>query len=745
MCYHSQVMMPFMLNRDLRPPRKHTLKGRSFLVLFFSSALISAVFSLTPAAVFAFCDSPPLHTISINAPKGILINPLTRITIDDVMRLFIKGFPKASIHLNDSTADVQIVLPEIRPDRQAKQSAITFPRPYHKLSYPDHAYEWRSFVKDGRTILKLDTSSYQGVSFGLYGLLQERLGFRFYHPKQTIIPSHIVWPLAAVFRWKAIPRFDKKGFHIHTLHPIELTEQIENADYPHAIEDVREYLDWLARNQQNLFQFFLLRDVDRSRWISHAKAFTDYAHSRGILVGVEVSLSMLQQKAFQLVKLLRPWPYQRQAESALAWLMPVPWDFVTVDFSMGEYQPDLGTSMPGMRDSVVREIAERYNRKIMLTTHVIRGDDHQVNVMPDVRAGMLIHTVMCYSVDEPRAPVYGNANQRHMLARAQEEVQNRETWYWPESAYWVAFDNSVPLLLLPYLDARWSDMRTMEQVGVQGHLTFSSGWEWGYWLIDWSIARWSWDYEENGVLKPSDPMTRIRDLFPEGNTARLLAQALSLQNIYLKEKGLMPFLAAADPSAELFWPFNVPFAPRIPFTYRWLLDKATEKEVDAVLRGPLALLEEYSRAMNKLVAQLRDRTGAYHGKQKALVQELTDALEITAMRAQHRSLTLRALISSRKGSLAGQDRESNLAAAAVVRGQARDIVMRREQGYRYPVDLIARKRKDFTAYHIGYLYPVRDLHFWQREEEQVKKQRFDAFFMNIWNFRRIVGIESLAW
>jgi hypothetical protein len=114
------------------------------------------------------------------------------------------------------------------------------------------------------------------------------------------------------------------------------------------------------------------------------------------------------------------------------------------------------------------------------------------------------------------------------------------------------------------------------------------------------------------------------------------------------------------------------------------------------------------------------------------------------MRAEHRSLTLRALISSRKRYQAGQDRESTLAAAASVRGQARDIVTRREQGYRYPVDLIARERKDFTAYHFGYLYPVKDLHFWEREEEQVKQQRFDAFFMNIWNFRRIVGIESLV-
>jgi hypothetical protein len=736
-------MMPFLRRRGLHPQMKHPVRRSAFLVALFSFMLLNVFSALTPSAVFGVSDASPLRAISINAPRGILENPLTRITIDDVRQLLTKGFPRTSIRVNNPAADVQIVLPEIDPDRPARRSASAFPR-YHELSYPDHAYAWRSFVRAGRTVLKLETSSYQGVSFGLYGLLQEKLGFRFYHPKQTIIPAHTIWPLPAVFRWKAMPRFDKEGFHIHTLHPVELTEQIQNEDYPHAMEDIREYLDWLARNQQNLFQFFLLRDVDRSRWISHAKAFTDYARSRGILVGVEVSLSMLQQKAFQLVKLLRPRPYRRQVDASLAWLMAVPWDFITVDFSMGEYQPDLGAIMPGLRDYVVREITERYNRKVMLTTHVIRADGRQAHA-PDTRAGILIHTVMCYSVDEPRAPVYGNANQRHMLTRAKDEVQKRETWYWPESAYWVAFDNSVPLLLLPYLDARWSDMKTMEQIGVQGHLTFSSGWEWGYWLIDWSVARWSWAYEENGVPIPSDPLTRLRDLFPEKNVANLFARACLLQNTYLKDKGLMPFLAAADPSAELFYPFNVPFAPRMPFKERWLLDAATEKEADAVLHGPVALLEEYSSAMNKIVSRLRAGCSTYRGKQKELAQELTDALEITAMRALHRSLTLRALISSKKGNRSGRDKESTLAAAAAVRGRAGDIVARRELGYRYPVDLIARERKDFTAYHFGYLYPVKDLHFWEREEEQVRKRRFDAFFMNIWNFRRIVGIGSLAW
>jgi len=78
-----------------------------------------------------------------------------------------------------------------------------------------------------------------------------------------------------------VPLFDKKGFHIHTLHPTELAEQLNNPEMPSSLSDVKEYIDWLARNQQNIFQFYLLRDVDRARWIEQSKEIIAYAHNEG--------------------------------------------------------------------------------------------------------------------------------------------------------------------------------------------------------------------------------------------------------------------------------------------------------------------------------------------------------------------------------------------------------------------------------------------------------------------------------
>ncbi|MDI6727587.1 MAG: hypothetical protein QMD44_01505 [Thermodesulfovibrionales bacterium] len=681
-------------------------------------------------------------------------NPITKTTIDDVQNLLRLGVKNVTVSINNLDAHVQIVLSEINTGSKNMPSRFAAKRSYHYLEYPDHEYQWISHCINGKVILKLNSMSYQGISFGLYGLLQEKLGFKFYHPKRTIVPSHKKWPLPPEFKWKASPVFDKKGFHLHTLHPIELAEQLHNPQHPHALKDIKEYIDWLVRNQQNTFQFYLLRDIDRSRWIQHARDFVSYAHKRGILTGVEISMFTLQQNAFQTIKPVRFfYPYKKQIDNTLSWLFNVGWDFVTVDFSMGEYLPDMGRLMPEARDYIVRQISEKYNTKIMFTTHVI--PDHADVYMPqNMKTGVLIHTVMFYSIDEPKAPVYGNKNQRFMLQIAIRENKRQETWYWPEAAYWVSFDNSVPLFLLPYLDARWSDMNLMKNIGIDSHITFSSGWEWGYWLIDWSIARWSWEHVENGVTKKSHPLSILNDLFPDTNIEHLWAKALELQNRYLKEMELIRFVSAIDPSAELPWPFNKPFQPRLPFKYKWLLKKASDKEAVHVLNSYVALLHDYAGNMTSLTEGLEFESKRFFSKKenrspelRLIMDELIRGLKVTALRAEHRALTIKALVSQRKKQYRWQPvpRETLffLQEASSVRQKAQSLVKLQEGIYRYPIDLIARQRNSLTAYDFGYLYPVSNLFFWEREEGQVRDRRFDAFYMNIWDFIKITGVKSL--
>jgi hypothetical protein len=727
-------------------------------------AVLFFFFFINSSYAFAFSRPLPPRSISIDASQVFLNNSITGITIKDVLALLKKGFPSASVSLNNPDARVHIAVSKSNGENKSLPVSSSEKRVCPNRQY-SQGYEWASSDKKGRVVLVLKSPSFQGVSFGLYGLLQEKLGFKFYHPKRTIIPFHKEWPLPVNFQWKAFPSFARKGFHIHTLHPIELTEQLHNPDYPHAAEDLREYIDWLARNQQDTVQFYLLRDIDHARWIGHARGLVAYAHKRGIETGVEFSLFMIQQEAFQTIKLLRFFPsYTHQIDSTLSWIFRVDWDFVTVDFSMGEYLPDMGELMPWLKTYLIRQVSERYKTKVMVPTHVI-GSQHWCqtgtygpgeNASNDeyLKTGILIHTVMFYSIDEPSAPVYGDINFRGMLAMAIQENKRRETWYWPESAYWVSFDNSVPLLLLPYLDARYSDMETMKRIGVDNHLTFSSGWEWGYWLVDWSIARWSWTYNDNGAVQKTSQLSVLHDLFTDNGIYVLFQRALALQNYYFKDRELIGFMSALDPSAELPWPFNRPFQPRPFFSNSWLLYKASDAEAENIAASTVSELETYAREMNAVAEDLElEIERIYAGQRQVppdiplIARELTRALEVTALRAQHRSLTIRALLAQRKGHWwlpATKEAESLLRQAARVRLKALALVRLQEKIYRYPVSLIARPRKNFTAYHFGYLYPASNLFFWRREEEQVRHRRFDAFYMNIWDFARIGGVQSFC-
>lgn len=715
--------------------------------LFLISLVVLAFF--TNAA-----QAGGVSAISIDAPERVYSNPVANHAIADVATLLRQSFPKALIGHNLDTCQIRIKLPDVATNRD---QCIPGPsqRPYLCTAVPDPSYRWQSKQQRAAITLTLKTGTPEGIATGLYGLLQEKLGFRFHHPREGIVPSSGAWPLPEHFTFSGSPRFEKQGFHLHTLHPTELTEQLHNPALPGAFEDVKAYIDWLARNGQNTFQFFLLRGVDRTLWPAHARRIVEYAHQRGIRCGVEISLSMIQQQAFQAITLLRPYPsYQRQLDESLAWLFQTPWDYISLDVTMGEHLPFLDKMLPEVQMHVEREVEKRYGARLLYATHVIcseSGDKVRRPKLPNT--GIMIHSVMCYSVSEAKAPVYGNQNQRFMLDAATEEAKRRETWYWPESSYWVGFDSSVPLLLLPYLDSRWDDIQTMTKLGVSGHLTFTSGWEWGYWLVDWSIARWSWKLKDNGTQRKTTALSRITDLMADQAVRNLLGEALAIQNHYLKEKELLRFVSVLTPFSELPRPFDRPFQPEPAFSYDWLLNEATQEEAAQALTQTLADLEMYSLKMGTLVDLLERRIAYLYTADKIttmqakILSELERGLRVTALRATHRALTLRALLAKR-GEHAGNIDHSRLsgqllAKARLVRMQAQALVHQQERMYRYPLENVGRRRSSLTSYPFGYLYPVSNLFFWEREEEQIQHERFDAMFRKLWDVRRTLGVESL--
>jgi hypothetical protein len=217
----------------------------------------------------------------------------------------------------------------------------------------------------------------------------------------------------------------------------------------------------------------------------------------------------------------------------------------------------------------------------------------------------------------------------------------------------------------------------------------------------------------------------------------------------------MRFMAAATPFSELPHPFDKPFQPSPDFHYYQLLHSASAQEINKQLGRPIKDLEEYARTMGALSQRMElvittdnklENTAAR--MRQSLARELTRALTVSALRASHRALTLRALsakASERAGESSSDKKTSSalLANARLVRYKALALVKQQESGYRYPLSLLTCKRTSITAYPFGYLYPASRLFFWEREEQQIEHGRFDPLFMNLWDVSRTLGLGSL--
>lgn len=626
-------------------------------------------------------------------------------------------------------------------------------RDYPYFEFPDHQYHWHSRQNGAQIYLTLESPSEEGQANGLYGLLQEKLGFYFVHPRETVIPCFQSWPLPPEFDFTGIPKFDKKGFHLHTQHPTELTQALHDPQIVEGPAMIREYILWLARNQQNFFEFCLLETVDLHNWIGHASSFVNYAHDRGILCSVDLSLHMIQQHAFKLVEFPPKnfQKYEKQIDWRLDLLLSAGFDFINMEFAIAEFVGGFEKLRHRLRQYIVEKINAHPEVKLIGRTHVVKPENEiggKTSPVPkgvsDPERGNLVHTVMCYSLTDSSAPVYELDNFSHLRELLQEENKVRETWYYPESAYWITFDNSIPLFLLPYLSARFEDINTVREMGILGHITFSSGWEWGYWLVDWNIARWSWEFQENGTVKKQSPTSGIHDLFPGREIENRFQNLLDIEKNYLIDQNTLRLLCPHSFSDGLPGPLNKQFQPR-PEIYQEDLANSPGKEADSLvgqwiseLSPLLQAMKPHCQALNTIPKSVPNYQ--YGGRKAHLLRELYLACAVFVNYVEHRKETFLAFRSGLNNK--GRELGPHLENATRIREKSQKLVEEMETKYRYPVDLIARQHKSFTSYPYGYLYPVSNLHFWRRHEEQLLRWEFNnPFMMNIYSPTRIAGFK----
>jgi hypothetical protein len=697
-----------------------------------------------------------LSAISWTIPAQVDTHPVVRLAVEDASRLLAQACA-CRVGRDLVGAEVSLQLPTPPPDWNSRPNPFSFGKSFHYLSLPLASFRWVQTRPAGQIRLELRSTTPHGIANGIYALLHEQLGFKFVHARQTIVPQWTEWPIAGELDFAGRPRFDKRGFHLHTMHPLELTEALHDPHSPEAAARVREYIDWLARNGQNYIDFSLMEGVDThmDEWLAHITPLVAYAHQRGILFGIDISLHMVQQKSYQLLRF--PPKSFRDAEvqvrHRLERLLGAGFDVINLEFAIAEFVGGMEKLKDHMRAVVVEVMAAHPGTKLVGRQHVVKpeteiGGAHDagsLNIPDDPAMGLLLHTVMCYALDDPHAPVYELDNFAHLKEMLVRENKVRETWYYPESAYWVTFDNSVPMLLLPYLGARCRDIKTVEALGVPGHLTFTSGWEWGYWLVDWSIARWCWRYEAGGVEQQIYATQYLEDILPGKRFD--IATLHDNMSAVLVGQNLLQHVCPTSAADELPGPLVREFQPRTP----WLLGDLTKKAYRDTLAGLRDIAHRLERgAEDQLLGFLRYSLAPDPDRQispglEALQAEIADGIAITALRMRHRAALYRALWEAYGVADVPQRRrvfKAGLAKAAAIRAEAQAIVERREAAYRYPVAELAGAYSSHTAYDFGYLYTVHRLHFWEREEEMLRRGKTGPFFRSPYALMRIAGLRD---
>ncbi len=613
---------------------------------------------------------------------------------------------------------------------------------YDRATKDEEAFSLQTISQNNRVEINIKAISEKGLANGLYYFLQNYLGFQFYHPKETFIPANISVELPTIDE-KVIPRFDKMGFHIHAMHPLELTEALLDANFPNGEEEVQNYITWLCRNGQNYFEFNLLSSIDFATWIPYMRKIIAFAHERGILMGADLSMNMIQQRALQLYK-NAPHSFeskQNQMVEQMELLTRLDWDVWNVEFATTEFthknQDKLYQQQLFLYNQLHPKNIHLTGRKhVVKDENLISGEKSAKKTLTDMDSayGVLVHTVMFYGLLDEKTPVYRNKDFAHLRTLLIESNQYRDTWYFPESAYWITFDNSVPMFLTSYLNARLEDILFCDSVGVTGHLTFTSGWEWNYWLIDWSIARWSWKSDK--TTQKEHALQYIQPLITD-SIYNFVEKAAALQQLYIKDKELIKVLTAQTVTDEIPGPLNLELHPRPEFPYSYIRNKASSEEIYFVQN-------KYIEELKTFVRLYQNERMKVPSPQNKVEQELINSLDITCLRAAHRLQILQYLVAVRKNKI-NKTKEPTaiyLENAAEIRQKALQIVEQQEINYRYPVQLLAHQRKSKTVYNFGYLYTVHNLHFWEREELQAKNNRWNFWYRNIWDVFKIIGVKS---
>lgn len=573
----------------------------------------------------------------------------------------------------------------------------------------------------GRTLL-VYADDPRSLAHGSYALLEE-LGARFFHPMQEHVPELGGIFVPAQLEVSRRPAFAVRGLQFHLLHPIEYFASFLEPSEEH-FREAGQVIDWLVKTGQNHLQWWLLDTVDWDRYAPYARRLLDYAHARGVTVAAVVQLSrgLSLQNARALVQ--DPAKGEEQLAAGIDRIMQVPWD--GIELALGEFLASDPEALVRWLDHGTRHMADRYPRATLsIVNHVgtgknlyvpFRGKTEYFYFLPrfaDARLTNTVHTLAWFDLYRDWG-MYGHPHFFEHRAFLFEELGKRPMRYMPESAYWTSLDIDVPAFLPDYIRARHIDISRLVQdvharglPAVQGHVMFSSGHEWGYWMTDYLAAKMMWQPE--GPLE--DRLRDVTNVFGScaGELQTAFEALLQIETAYLFDARLMPYISGEDQFddfGDLAGTTTQP--PRVPFDTvgRMQAEARAKFERDVVDK-----LEELARKLAPIVQAIREVCKGSDAALGPWCRELEHGADIVRLRARHSAHLYRAI-------LLGD--ATHLRAAEASRQEAAEIVAYREREYRFSLDRLTAAYANPTIYKFGYLRQAHTLCLWRRQEQQAR-------------------------
>ncbi|MCB9639707.1 MAG: hypothetical protein H6727_12510 [Myxococcales bacterium] len=604
------------------------------------------------------------------------------------------------------------------------------------------AYILRGRKIGDKHILQIASKDVGGVQYGAYGFLRTQ-GVRYPHPGQDYIPKKADVKFKTGESQTEKPGYSLRGFHHHTQHPIPMSVYLlepNEANLPR----VREYLRWLAANRQNVLGFHMLKTVDRPTWLPYIKKISEIAKEYGVMLAITLSFADQQQNNFKLLEDITTSKEEQSKKitEGLDELLQGGLSIFVIQFGTSEFTKVRDEVALNWLDTAAKHLAAKKVRVYawIHTEGKLKADDGKSYYfhLPErsvAEMGAYLHTTMFYDLKNP-APVYGNTSFNHQKDFFDRIYGKRPTVYFPETAWWLGFDNNLPLALPITGYSRALDI--LDQLGgkdIDGHVTFTTGMEWGYWKYDHYLTRVTWDRKTTW----DDYLNDFGNYFGAENAAKVAEvmkgwTARQVEDLYGPFPEMIFYIAGELPQDEIGQSAGILARnPKRPFREIYDLSETDYKTWE---EGQWKRLTEMEKAYNELFAKL-PQANPEHPVAKKLWQELQATLQIFVWRVQHTRILYDAVRSCRQGRTDGGTgaladeaarntaREKALSLISEAKAISQKVIAQiktiENDVYRYPLDILATERKSLTSYPFGYLWETSTGFFWTRRDEQAEK------------------------